>query len=152
MSDIETYGEKIPKTLRMALNGISGADKIGYAIVMLLVEETRLTEQEIKKALLPDNDSIPKGRITELDNKIEQRIDDLQTGGVIHKHPGEKIGDPNTGTYDLTEFGKAILDGLYDASTPRNQETKQSNKNRNEVIDQRFTQSVANQQDTENEP
>lgn len=138
MSNVQSYADKTPKALRLALNSIAGEDNIGYAIVMLLVENHQLTEDDITNELCTDNDDVPDARITELKAKISKRIDDLQRGGVIQRHPGERIGDPNTGTYSLTNFGEALLDGLYDATTTDSQPHTASN----EVIDQRFRQSV----------
>lgn len=138
MSNVQSYADKIPKALRLALNGIAGEDNIGYAIVMLLAEDHQLTEDDIINELCTDNDDIPNARITEMQAKISKRINDLQRGGVIQRHPGERIGDPNTGTYSLTTFGEALLDGLYDATTTDDQPHTASDK----VIDQRFRQSV----------
>jgi len=121
MTEINTYAEKIPKALRLATNAIAGEENIGYAVVMLLIENTHLTETEITNSLTESNDDIPAGRQREITDKIEKKLDDLQHGGVIQRHPGERIGDPDTATYTVTDFGKTILDGMHDATPPRTQ-------------------------------
>lgn len=141
MTEIDTYAGKIPKALRLALNGIAGDEEIGYAIVMLLIENPHLTENEIIDSLTESDDTNPTERSREITAEIKTRLDDLQTGGIIQRHPGERIGDPDTGTYTVTNFGKAILDGLHDATSPR----EYHRKPHREEIDQRFMQSVASE-------
>jgi len=100
------YASKIPKEIRLAINGMSGQNELRYGILMLLVEEDELKFNEIKSEL----DSHPQ--------TLSNALDDLQTGGLLEKQSGEKIGVQSTGKYTITSFGDRILEGLYHASQP----------------------------------
>jgi len=50
---------------------------------------------------------------------LSNALSDLQTSGFVEKKPGEKIGLQSSGAYAVTQFGKQILDGLYQASWPK---------------------------------
>jgi len=100
------YASKFPKELKLAIDGLSGQNEVGYAIVMLLVEEEALKFTEISEML----DLHPQ--------TVSDALDDLQRGGLIEKKAGERIGDQSTGPYVLTTFGNRVLDSLYEATNP----------------------------------
>ncbi len=110
MSDPRSeYAGKIPLEVRLAVDGLSGSNDVGYAVVVLLVEEESLQFGEIREKL-----DVHQQTLT-------NTLDELQRGGVVKKRAGERIGDQSTGAYTLTKFGDRILDGLYYASEPEAQ-------------------------------
>jgi len=100
------YAEKFPEEVRLAIDGLSGRNDVGYAVMMLLVEEESLQFKEIEQELDVHSQT--------LSNAVNQ----LQDGGLIEKKAGDRIGDQSTGEYVITKFGDRILDCLYQATQP----------------------------------
>jgi DNA-binding HxlR family transcriptional regulator len=98
------YASRIPKEVRLAIDGLSDRNEVGYGVVMLLVEKGSLSFSEIQDELDVHQQS------------LSNTLDALQRGGIIKKEAGERIGDQSTGDYTITEFGDRVLDGLYHAS------------------------------------
>ena len=117
MTNINQYADKIDKAVRLLLNSITGDDDIGYAIVMLLLENDGLTEEEIVTKLVGEDNDLSASEIEEYRDEISNRLSKLQTGGFVARHPGEQIGDPTTGTYEVTTVGENLMWGIYEATT-----------------------------------
>ena len=91
----------------MANDSLSGQNEIRWGVVMALIEEGALPFSELESVL-----EIHQQKLT---NALEA----LQVGGVVRKRPVEETGGKYSGYYDLTEFGKKILDGFYKATEPK---------------------------------
>lgn len=107
----EEYASFFPKSIRLAFENLGNPNNdkdISFAILSLLLhEDDTLERNEIKNALSDTPEET-----------IEDELDNLQTGGLVVKWAGEKIGDPATGGYEVTDFGEAIVDGIYESTTP----------------------------------
>ena len=101
------YVEKVPKEARLANESLSGQNEIRWAVVIALIEEGALPFSELESVL-----EIHQQKLT---NALEA----LQVGGVVQKRTIEETGGKYSGYYDLTEFGKKILDGFYEATEPK---------------------------------
>lgn len=100
------YAKRIPKEVRLAIDGLSGKNETGYAIMVLLVENDPMRFKQIEEKL----DLHPQ--------KITNALGELEKGGVVEKRAGDKIGKQSTGKYAITKFGDQLLDGLYEATQP----------------------------------
>jgi DNA-binding HxlR family transcriptional regulator len=100
------YARKFPQEVRLAIEGLSGQNELGYAIMMLLVEEGSVQFKQIKNEL----DVHPQS--------LTNAIGDLEKGGLVEKRAGDQIGSQTTGEYVITNFGDRVLDSLYKASQP----------------------------------
>lgn len=117
MTEIDTYADQISKGVRLLLNSIASENEIGYAIVVLLMDEGKLSEDEITETLLGDTSELTAEEEQELRENISDKLDELQTGGFVSKRVGERIGDPDTGDYEVTTAGENILWALYEETT-----------------------------------
>lgn len=108
-TDNPDYSDMVPKEIELAVSGLGEKDtETKFAILMVLIDsEDKIPKQKIANT------------IDENESKVEELLDDLQTGGIIARYVGESIGDPTTGEYDITTYGTRILDGLYDAIQPK---------------------------------
>lgn len=103
----EKYVDKVPKEARLANESLSGQNGIRWAVVMALVEEDALPFSEL-------------GSVLDIhQQKLTNALDALQVGGIIEKRAVDETGNKYAGYYDLTEFGKKILDGFYNATKPK---------------------------------
>lgn len=100
---LRIYADKFPKKLRLAVDGLSGKNEAGFAVMMLLIEEKSLSFTKISERL----DLHPQ--------TLSNTLDELQKGGLIRKEVGERIGDQSTGEYIITTFGERLLDSIYQA-------------------------------------
>lgn len=132
------YASKIPKEVRLAIDGLSGQNEMRYAVMMLLVEEGGLKFSQMKRQL----DLHPQ--------QLANALDSLERGGLVKKEPGERIGDQSTGQYEITTFGDRILDGLYEASKPGT--PIEENITRNELIEAiRNIEPISTGEDSDNQ-
>jgi DNA-binding HxlR family transcriptional regulator len=102
----DEYASQMPLEIRLAVDGLSGHNNTGYAVVMLLSEESQLRFEELREEL-----NVHRQTLT-------NTLDDLQHGGLVKKRAGERIGDQSTGAYELSDFGDRLLNGLYQSSQP----------------------------------
>lgn len=105
----DEYASQMPLEIRLAVDGLSGHNNTGYAVVMLLSEESQLRFEELREKL-----DVHRQTLT-------NTLDDLQHGGLVKKRAGERIGDQSTGAYELSDFGDQLLNGLYQSSQPARQ-------------------------------
>ncbi len=105
----DEYASQMPLEIRLAVDGLSGHNDTGYAVVMLLSEESQLRFEELREEL-----NVHRQTLT-------NTLDDLQHGGLVKKRAGELIGDQSTGAYELSDFGDRLLNGLYQGSQPARQ-------------------------------
>jgi DNA-binding HxlR family transcriptional regulator len=101
------YVEKVPKEARLANDALSGQNEIRWAVVSALIEKGALPFSELESVL-----EIHQQRLS-------NALDELQVGGLIKKRTIKNTGDKYAGYYDITEFGKNILDGFYEATRPK---------------------------------
>lgn len=107
---INLYADKYPTELRLALSSVD--DKKSVAVLMVLVEAKNDEKNE--------DDGMRINEISEtLDtNELYETIDQLQTGGLVEKRVGKRLGDPESGVYRITDFGTQLLDAVYAAGNP----------------------------------
>lgn len=100
------YAEKFPAEVRLAIDGLGGQSDVGYAVMMLLVEQGPMHFENIR---------------SELDlysQTLSNHVNKLQKGGLVKKEAGGTIGDQSTGAYSITKFGNRMLDALYKSTQP----------------------------------
>jgi|APHM01.1.fsa_nt_gi hypothetical protein len=112
-SEIEEYAELFPKIVRLSVNGLASEDEHTFAVVAAIVENGG--------SLQPDELADELGTDVET---VHDMTDDLQRGGIVVKKAGKEIGNQDVGAYEMSTYGNRILDGLYEASTPRNNESE----------------------------
>lgn len=100
----EEYADKYPKDLRLAITSMVSDESFG--ILILLIKEDGLKYEKIRDELDIDTE--------ELDNKLSK----LQTGGLVEKRVGERIGDKTTGEYEISNFGYRLLNCIAISKNP----------------------------------
>lgn len=91
----DTYASEYPKVLRLAIKSLRL--ELSFDIVILLIKEDGLELDELESEIAYHH------------HKIENELDSLQTGGIVEKRVGDKIGDKYTGQYTVTDFGRRLL-------------------------------------------
>lgn len=107
------YANKIPKEIRLAVEGMQGQNELRFAIIVALLEEEELSFTDLKETL-----NIHQQRLS-------TALDSLQTGGIVKKEADGVVGGQQTGEYQTTEFGRQILDGFYSAMKPKREGAKE---------------------------
>lgn len=101
------YANKVPKENRIAAENLSGQNDLRWAVLVAIVEDG----------------ASPFSRIKEILDVHQQRLSDalsaLQQGGLIEKRVGDELGSKYSGEYAITNFGTEILDGFYQATSPK---------------------------------
>lgn len=105
MSNIDLYAQEVPNEIRSATEGLAGDTE--YGIIVLLLKEGPQPFTKIKNEL-----DLHQG-------KLSKSLDRLQDGGIIVKNESTTRDNRYKGKYEVSEYGKRILDGLYDAIQPR---------------------------------
>lgn len=112
------YSDIVPKEIRMTVESLGKGDTDSkFAILIILLDS---------EECLSKNDISKKG---DFDDDINQLLDHLQRSGLVARKVGERLGDPSTGEYVITTYGKRILDGFYRATQPKFTDLVISNKN-----------------------
>jgi DNA-binding HxlR family transcriptional regulator len=101
------YANKVPKEIRIATESLSGQNDLRWAIIIALIEEGASPFSDIREKL-----DIHQQRLT-------NALSALQRGGLIEKRAGDELGDEYSGEYAITTFGQKILDGYYEAASPK---------------------------------
>lgn len=101
------YVREVPKEARLANESLSGQNELPWAVVSALIKKGALPFSELQSVL-----DIHQQKLT-------NALDALQVGGVIKKKTINETGGKYAGQYDLTEFGKKILDGFHKATKPK---------------------------------
>lgn len=102
---VRDLADQYPKELRLALDALGGGGELRYALAMVLLEESLELPQLVE-------------RVSADRDEIEDALSALQTGGIVKHYVGDRIGDQETGDYEVTEFGEQLLDGIYRAGDP----------------------------------
>lgn len=97
-------GEEYPTALRLAIKSIDS--ELSFDILILLIKNDGMTLDEIFDELAYHN------------HQIENELDSLQTGGVVEKRVGDKIGLKSSGKYRVSEFGNRMLNAISVAGNP----------------------------------
>ena len=106
------YTEVIPKEIRLTVGSLSGQNGLRYAVVVLLLDEGYLPFSEIREKL-----DVHQQRLTEA-------LDALQEGGMVKWQAEEDLSSRTTGNYCMTDYGKKIIGGFYEATRPKYQQAE----------------------------
>lgn len=101
---IEEYADEYPKDLRLAITSM--VSDVSFSILILLIEKDGLEYEKIREELDIDTE--------ELDDKLSK----LQTGGLVEKLVGDRIGDKTTGEYRISNFGYRMLNCIAISKNP----------------------------------
>ena len=100
---IKKYSNEMPDELKRAMGALN--DDIRLAIFFVLLKYGDLPFSQIMKEL-----EIPP----DYSSKLTYHIKKLQKGGLIKNEYVKKKGTDSYSFYDITEFGKEILNNLID--------------------------------------
>ncbi|WP_390210916.1 winged helix-turn-helix transcriptional regulator [Halobaculum lipolyticum] len=101
------YARKVPKEIRLAVEGLHGQNDLRFAVIIALLEGDNMKFTDLKETLEVHQQT------------LSNALDGLQTAGIIKKEADGMVGGQQTGQYVTTEYGKQILDGFYAAMKPK---------------------------------
>lgn len=100
------YEYAVSDRLRDAVAALDSRDGLGFTTVMALDADGPFRFGELRTAV-----DVHQGTLS-------AALSELQSSGLVRKRPGERIGDRQTGAYELTPFGEHLLDGFEYAHAP----------------------------------
>lgn len=96
--------EEYPKGLRLAIKSIDS--ELSFDILILLIKNERMDLDELSDNLAYHS------------HQIKNKLDSLQTGGLVAKKVGNKSDVRFSGKYEITSFGSQVLNCVSIAGNP----------------------------------
>lgn len=104
-TSVADYASRVPGDIRRAVEGLASDQRM--AIAVLLIQEGGLSFSEITEEL-----DLHQQQVTNCLKK-------MQEGGLVVQKDVVEEGSQYTKFYHITEFGKRLLDKLFDSIQPR---------------------------------